>query len=319
LVLTASHNPAKYLGLKVKGAFGGSVGPEITEQIEALLDTPVTLADKPGTITDFDPWPSYVKGLQAMVNTFPIKAAIEQGKLQVFADVMHGAASGGLARLLGCEINELNSDRDPLFGGASPEPLAKYVPELLNTLKTESEKESSKVRIGLIFDGDCDRIAAADGRGNFLSSQGLIPILIDHLAQRKGQQGEVVKTVSGSDLFSRLAELYHLPVFETAIGYKYIGDRMMTESVLVGGEESGGIGYGNHIPERDALLSALYVLEAIVESGQDISDLYRSLQDKTHFHSEYDRIDLPLASMETRAKLLDSLEKNPSSSALCVF
>ena len=139
----------------------------------------------------------------------------------------------------------------------------------------------------------------------------MIPILIDHLAQRKGQKGEVVKTVSGSDLFSRLAELYHLPVFETAIGYKYIGDRMMTESVLVGGEESGGIGYGNHIPERDALLSALYVLEAIGSSGKDISDLYRSLQDKTHFHSEYDRIDLPLASMETRAKLLDSLEKSP--------
>ena len=311
LVLTASHNPAKYLGLKVKGAFGGSVGPEITEQIEALLDTPITLADKPGTIADFDPWPSYVKGLQAMVNVAPIKAAIENKKLEVFADVMHGAASGGLARLLGCDINELNSDRDPLFGGASPEPLAKYVPDLLNTLKTESEKESQKIRIGLIFDGDCDRIAAADGRGNFLSSQGLIPILIDHLAQRKGQKGEVVKTVSGSDLFSRLAELYHLPVFETAIGYKYIGDRMMTESVLVGGEESGGIGYGNHIPERDALLSALYVLEAIVESGKDISDLYRSLQDKTNFHSEYDRIDLPLAGMETRAKLLDSLEKNP--------
>lgn len=311
LVLTASHNPAKYLGLKVKGAFGGSVGPEITEQIEALLDTPIKLAKKAGTITDFDPWPSYVKGLQAMVNIEPIRAAIENKKLQVFADVMHGAAAGGLARLLGCEINELNSDRDPLFGGVSPEPLAKYVPKLLETLKTESQKDPQKVRVGLIFDGDCDRIAAADGRGNFLSSQGLIPILIDHLAQNKGLQGEIVKTVSGSDLFTRLAELYNLPVFETAIGYKYIGDRMMTNSVLVGGEESGGIGYGNHIPERDALLSALYVLEAIVESGKDISDLYLELQNKTNFFSEYDRIDLPLASMETRAKLLNSLEQKP--------
>lgn len=311
LVLTASHNPAKYLGLKVKGAFGGSVGPKITEQIEALLDKPVAVAEQPGTIVDFDPWPSYVKGLQAMVNVAPIRSAIEQGKLRVFADVMHGAAAGGLARLLGCEINELNSDRDPLFGGASPEPLAKYVPELLATLQQEAQRGGQEIRVGLVFDGDCDRIAAADGQGNFLSSQGLIPILIDHLGQNKGLKGEVVKTVSGSDLFTFLAELYQLPVFETPIGYKYVGDRMMATSALVGGEESGGIGYGNHIPERDALLSALYVLEAIVESGKDISDLYGELQKKTNFFSEYDRIDLPLASMETRAKLLDSLEKQP--------
>ncbi|MEB3311642.1 MAG: phosphoglucomutase/phosphomannomutase family protein [Snowella sp.] len=311
LVLTASHNPAKYLGLKVKGAFGGSVGPEITEQIEALLDKPIQPVEQLGKIVDFDPWPSYVKGLQSMVNVAPIRSAIEQGKLRVFADVMHGAAAGGLARLLGCEINELNSDRDPLFGGASPEPLAKYVPELLETLQQEAKKGSQDIRVGLVFDGDCDRIAAVDGQGNFLSSQGLIPILIDHLGQNKGLKGEVVKTVSGSDLFTFLAELYQLPVFETPIGYKYVGDRMMATSVLVGGEESGGIGYGNHIPERDALLSALYVLEAIVESGQDISDLYGELQKKTNFFSEYDRIDLPLASMETRAKLLDSLEKQP--------
>ncbi len=311
LVLTASHNPAKYLGLKVKGAFGGSVGPEITQQIEELLDKPVEVAEQPGKIVDFDPWPSYVKGLQAMVNVAPIRSAIEQGKLRVFADVMHGAAAGGLARLLGCEINELNSDRDPLFGGASPEPLAKYVPELLETLQQEAKRGGQEIRIGLVFDGDCDRIAAVDGQGNFLSSQGLIPILIDHLGQNKGLKGEVVKTVSGSDLFTFLAELYQLPVFETPIGYKYVGDRMMATLALVGGEESGGIGYGNHIPERDALLSALYVLEAIVESGKDISDLYGELQKKANFFSEYDRIDLPLASMETRAKLLDSLEKQP--------
>jgi phosphomannomutase len=311
LVLTASHNPAKYLGLKVKGSFGGSVGPEITQQIEALLASPVPKAEIPGTLRVFDPWPSYCQGLQAMVDIGPIRRAIEQGKLRVFADVMHGAAAGGLERLLGCPIEELNGERDPLFGGASPEPLAKYVPELLQILKMAARQQESGIRVGLIFDGDCDRIAAVDGQGNFLSSQGLIPILIDHLAQRKGLQGEVVKTLSGSDLIARLAELYHLPLFETAIGYKYIGDRMMTTPVLIGGEESGGIGYGNHIPERDALLSALYVLEAVSVAGKDISQLFAELQQKTNFYSEYDRIDLPLASMETRAKLLASLEKNP--------
>ena len=148
---------------------------------------------------------------------------------------------------------------------------------------------------------------AADGQGNFLSSQILIPILIQHLAQNKGFTGEIVKTVSGSDLIPRLAKLYDRSVYETPIGYKYIADRMLNAEVMIGGEESGGIGYGTHIPERDALLSALYVLEAVVQSGKDLSDIYAELQEKTGFTATYDRIDLPLASMEVRAKLLERL------------
>jgi phosphomannomutase len=170
-----------------------------------------------------------------------------------------------------------------------------------------SQGKSDELRVGLVFDGDCDRIAAVDGQGNFMSSQNLIPILIEHLGQHKGMSGEIVKTVSGSDLIPRLAELYGLTVYETPIGYKYIADRMLTTPVLIGGEESGGVGYGTHIPERDALLSALYVLEAVVESGEDLSTLYARLQDKVNFHSAYDRIDLPLASMNVRAKLIDLL------------
>ena len=171
----------------------------------------------------------------------------------------------------------------------------------------ERDREDS-IRVGLVFDGDSDRIAAVDGQGNFLSSQILIPILLEHLAKRRGWKGEVVKTVSGSDIIPRLAKEYNLALYETPIGYKYIADRMLAAEVLIGGEESGGIGYGTHIPERDALLSALYVLEAIVESQQDLSALYAQLQDLTNFKSFYDRIDLPLASMEVRSRLLDRLE-----------
>ena len=159
-----------------------------------------------------------------------------------------------------------------------------------------------------MFDGDSDRIAAVDGQGTFMSSQLLIPILIDHLATRKGFTGEIVKTVSGSDLFPRLAHLYNLSVYETPIGYKYIADRMLNAEVLIGGEESGGVGYGTHIPERDALLSALYLLEAIVESGEDLGQYYGKLQKKTDFFNAYDRIDLPLASMAVRAKLVERLQ-----------
>jgi phosphomannomutase len=311
IVLTASHNPARYLGLKVKGAFGGSVAPEITQQIEALIPQGPLAPTTPGQLELFDPWESYCQVLRSHVNIEAIRSAIASGKTRVFADVMHGAAATGLERILGIQIEEMNSDRDPLFNGGAPEPLPKYVGDFLDAIRYAAQDEGDTLRIGLVFDGDCDRVAAADGQGNFLSSQILIPILIEHLAQRRGQTGEVVKTVSGSDLIPKVAELYGLSVYQTPIGYKYIGDRMLKAEVLLGGEESGGIGYGHHIPERDALLSALYVLEAAIAANQDLSQLYQNLQDRTGFKSEYDRIDLPLASMEARQKLLDSLTRQP--------
>lgn len=309
IVLTASHNPAKYLGLKVKGYFGGSVSPEITQQIEALLSNPPQFNAKAGKLSTFEPWSGYCQGLRQKVNIAAIAEAIKSGQLKVYSDVMHGAAATGLERLLGVGITELRGNRDPLFGGGSPEPLPRNLREIIDKLAQSANL--APLRVGLVFDGDSDRVAAIDGRGNFLSTQNLIPILIEHLAGKKGMRGEIVKTVSGSDLIPKLASLYGLSVFETPIGYKYIADRMLTTPVLIGGEESGGVGYGTHIPERDALLSALYVLEAVVESGQDLSDLYAQLQDKTGFHSEYDRIDLPLANMEARHQLITALDKEP--------
>jgi len=311
LVITASHNPGKYLGLKVKGAFGGSVPPEVTHEIEALLSDGVPPPATPGKIEMFNPWGSYCQELQGKVDIAKIREAINSGKLTVFADVMHGAASGGLAMLLGDQVKEINSDRDPLFGGGAPEPLPKYLSRLFEVMKTHRESNQGSLAVGLVFDGDCDRIASVDGEGNFLSSQVLIPILIDHLTLRRDFKGEIVKTVSGSDLIPRVAALHKLSVFETAVGYKYIADRMLVSQVLLGGEESGGIGYGSHIPERDALLSALYVLEAIVESKLDLGDYYRYLQEQADFNSAYDRIDLPLASMDVRSRLLQQLQKEP--------
>jgi phosphomannomutase len=311
LVITASHNPGKYLGLKVKSTFGGSAPPEVTKEIEALLSSEISPASTLGKIEKFNPWQSYCQALEGKVNITKIRDAISSGKLTVFADVMHGAASGGLAILLGNQVKEINSDRDPLFEGGAPEPLPKYLSRLFKVIETQRETSGGGLTVGLVFDGDSDRIAAVDGAGNFLSSQVLIPVLIDHLTLRHGFKGEVVKTVSGSDLIPRVAALHNIPVFETPVGYKYIADRMLAAQVLLGGEESGGIGYGGHIPERDALLSALYVLEAIVESGLDISDYYRHLQQQTGFTSSYDRIDLPLASMDVRTRLLQQLQTQP--------
>ena len=245
-----------------------------------------------------------------MVDIEAIKEAIASGKITVFVDVMHGAAAGGLAQILEETVHEVNSDRDPLFGGGAPEPLPRYLSQLFRVMRTHQRK-SSGLSIGFVFDGDSDRIAAVDSSGNFLSSQILVPILIEHLASRRGLTGEVIKTVSGSDIIPKIAKLYDLPLFETPIGYKYIADRMLTTQVLVGGEESGGIGYGTHIPERDALLSALYLLEAVVKSGEDLSEIYSRLQQETSFTSAYDRIDLHLANMEERSRLLSLLQNQP--------
>ncbi|WP_353930196.1 phosphoglucomutase/phosphomannomutase family protein [Okeanomitos corallinicola TIOX110] len=311
LVITASHNPGSYSGLKVKSAFGGSVPPEVTKEIEKLLTVEIPTTDTPGKEETFDPWPSYCQALEKKVNIEKIRQAISSDKLTLFTDVMHGAAASGLGRLLGSKVKEINSNRDPLFEGGAPEPLPKYLSKLFTEIKNHEENNHSPLTVGLVFDGDCDRIAAVDKNSNFLSSQILIPILIDHLKTRRNFTGEIVKTVSGSDLIPLVAKSLNLSVFETAVGYKYIADRMLDTEVLLGGEESGGIGYGSHIPERDALLSALYVLEAVVESGLDLGEYYQQLQQKTNFFSAYDRIDLPLASMEVRGKLLQQLENKP--------
>jgi phosphomannomutase len=171
--------------------------------------------------------------------------------------------------------------------------------------------QPENIAVGLAFDGDSDRIAAVDRDGNFLSSQILLPILTQHLHIQRGMSGEVVKTVSTSDLVPKIAALYNLPVSETPIGYKYIADRMLETPVLIGGEESGGIGYGHHIPERDALLSALYLLESIAYSQQDLGEQYHQLQTQTNYFAAYDRHDLQLANMAARTLLIDRLTTTP--------
>ncbi|AZB72422.1 phosphoglucomutase/phosphomannomutase family protein [Synechococcus elongatus] len=307
LVITASHNPGQYSGLKIKGAFGGSVPGSVTAQVEALLDQGFTppLPDPAAAIARFDPWQSYRHMLRQKVDLAAIQAAIRSGQLSVFVDVMHGAAARALGEILEVPVTEFRSDRDPLFGGGAPEPLAANVVGLCQQL---SRGVATPLAVGFVFDGDGDRIAAVDRSGEFLSSQVLIPILIEHLAARRGYPGELVKTVSGSDLMPKVAALFDIPVAELPVGYKYIADRMQSQTVLLGGEESGGIGYGSHIPERDGLLSALYLLEAIVQSGRNLGELYADLQARTQFQSAYDRIDLPLADMQARDRVLQALQ-----------
>ena len=316
LVITASHNPANYSGLKIKGAFGGSVSQDVTAKVEEILesgDFSYTSVHQ-GKIETFDPWESYCQALRQKVNIEAIKEAIASGNLTIFADVMHGAAAGGLAKVLEmpeqANLIEINGDSDPLFGGGAPEPLPRYIADLFRQVKTFHRDHPEKLSVGFVFDGDADRIAAVDSEGNFLSSQILIPILLEHLAKNRGFSGELIKTISGSDLMPKVAALLGLSVYETPVGYKYIAERMLSGvPCLLGGEESGGIGYGNHIPERDALLSALYTLEAIATSGKDLSLMYQDLQQQTNFFHHYDRIDKKLSGMAAREKLIATLQQ----------
>ena len=310
LVITASHNPAAYNGLKIKGAFGGSVAPDLTKQVEQNLDAGLCLpVTNSGKITKFDPWDSYCQILRSLVDIAAIQNLIATGYLKVFADPMYGAAAGGLGKILGVEITEINTNADPTFGGYAPEPLPRYVSALQRRIRSLGVQQ---LAVGFVFDGDGDRLAALDSRGSFLSSQILIPILIDHLA-RRGLHGEVIKTISGLNLISKVAALHNLAVYETAIGYKYIAERMLSgvAKPLLGGEESGGIGYGTHIPERDALLSALYLLEAIAHSQQDLSTIYAKLQTQTGYTSYYDRLDKKLANQAFSLEILQQLQTQP--------
>ncbi|WP_017324782.1 phosphoglucomutase/phosphomannomutase family protein [Synechococcus sp. PCC 7336] len=305
LVVTASHNPPEYSGIKLKGAFGGSVSADITRQVEELLaDLPVAVeSTAPVAIEDFDPWPMYLGQLSQQVDL----DAIRQSSVKIWIDAMHGSAAGGMTRLLGDRVREIRGDRDPLFGGMSPEPLP---PQLATTMEAIAA-DPAPLKVGLVFDGDGDRIAAIDGKGKFLSPQIAIPILIQHLAERRGYSGELVKTVSGSELFAKVAALYDIPVTETPIGFKYLADRMLATDVLLGGEESGGIGFTGHIPERDGMLSALYLLEAIAATERDLSDLYRDLQERTGYTSYYNRRDLHLPDKSKQEKLMRSLDETP--------
>ncbi|MCJ2543350.1 phosphoglucomutase/phosphomannomutase family protein [Thermostichus vulcanus] len=308
LVITASHNPAHYSGLKVKGGFGGSVPPEVTTEIEQEMQNLSSVNTQKAPIQSWDPWPSYVTQLSRFVDL----DALKKSPAKIWVDAMFGSGSGGLTRLLGNTITELQGYRDPLFGGVPPEPL----PQNLRKSSQVIAADPAPLKIGLVFDGDADRIAAIDGHGNFLSPQILIPILIDHLAGRRGLRGEIVKTISGSELFVKVAEYYGLPITEMPVGFKYIAERMMSTEVLLGGEESGGIGYLGHIPERDALLSGLYLIEAVTETKQDLSEIYQTLQERAGFTSVYQRRDLHLTDQTQQTQVLKRLHVDPPAEIL---
>ena len=317
LVITASHNPPEWLGLKIKGPFGGSVEGDFTRRVETRLEAGGITVPIPGDPQRFDALGTYVAGLLAKVNTAALAAGLERLGLRVIVDPMHGSAAGVLPALLGDGarssgvISEIRANRDPLFGGNPPEPLAPYLQELITAVTASTA--AGRPAMGIVFDGDGDRIAAVDERGRFCSTQLLMPLFIDHLARARQLPGSVIKTVSGSDLMQLVAEDLGRQVLEKPVGFKYLAAEMLSSEVLVGGEESGGVGFGMHLPERDAPFAALLLIEALVEGGVPLGERIDALQQRCGGAAAYDRLDLRLPDMAARERLEAKLAAAPPS------
>ena len=317
LVITASHNPPEWLGLKIKGPFGGSVEGDFTRRVETRLEAGGITVPILGDPQRFDALGTYVAGLLTKVDTAALAAGLERLGLRVIVDPMHGSAAGVLPALLGDGarssgvISEIRANRDPLFGGNPPEPLAPYLQELITAVTASTA--AGRPAMGIVFDGDGDRIAAVDERGRFCSTQLLMPLFIDHLARARQLPGCVIKTVSGSDLMQLVAEDLGRQVLEKPVGFKYIATEMLSSDVLVGGEESGGVGFGIHLPERDAPFAALLLIEALVEGGVPLGERIDALQQRCGGAAAYDRLDLRLPDMAARERLEAKLAAAPPS------
>ena len=313
LVITASHNPSEWLGLKIKGPFGGSVEGDFTAAVERRLAAAGITPPIQGPINRFDGRQDHLEGLRRKLDLTALTDGLRSMNLKVIVDPMHGSAAGCVSELLNGSadglVEEIRSERDPLFGGHPPEPLAPYLTQLITAV--QASHAAGTPAVGLVFDGDGDRIAAVDETGRFCSTQLLMPLLIDHLARARQLPGTVVKTVSGSDLMRLVAEGLGREVLELPVGFKYIAAEMLAGEVLIGGEESGGVGFGMHLPERDALFAAMLVLEALVEGRKPLGARLDDLQQRHGGASHYDRLDLRLADMEARRRLETLLADAP--------
>jgi len=293
VMITASHNPPVYNGFKVKESFGGSARPSTTKKIEeqveknitgcrVILSTPFAEALGSGMISRFDANSEYYAQLKKYVDIELIK----KSAIPFVVDPMFGAGSGAFPVLLPGGL-EIHGDCNPAFGGQAPEPIMEHLQELSETVK------SGGFRAGLALDGDADRIGAVDENGDFFSSHMIYTVLLRHLYERKGLRGGVVKTVSTTQMINLLAEKYGLELFETPIGFKHICELMLEHDILMGGEESGGLGVKGHIPERDGILMGLLLLEAMAMSGKGLKQLLNETMDEIgHFY--YRRIDLQI-------------------------
>ncbi len=263
IMLTSSHNPAEYLGVKLRMADGGASPAEFTDRVEAVL--PAEPTDVLGPFRTVDLMTEYLAALRELVDVEAIRTA----DLRVVCDPLYGAGRHYLADLLrdmGVEVVEIHNGEDPTFAGLHPEPIQPWVDEGLAKV--------AELGYDALFinDGDADRIAAGDAQGNYVNAHRIITLLTKHMVDR-GETGRVVSTITASAMLDRMCRKLGLELVSTPVGFKWIYGEMEKGGVMIGGEESGGIGLPNHVKERDGLLMALLLTECMAQSGKDLGTL----------------------------------------------
>ncbi len=312
VVITASHNPPEYSGVKFKASFGGSAPISFTQAVEAELqqvdrDAPArpSVSCMPA-IERFDARTPWLDRLEALVDLAPIG----RSGVRVVLDVMFGAGQGLLAerlRRVGCTVREIHAELNPSFGGLHPEPIPA---NLAPAQAAVTGWNGDGIRVGFAFDGDSDRIAPIDEHGQIVTPHQVLALLVRHLVRNRGERGPVVKSFNIGRMVDLEAAALRLPLVVTPIGFKHIAAAMQEQQAVVGGEESGGFAVRGHIPERDPGLAALLLLECIAMTGKSLGTLVREMETDYGPH-RYGRVDLRLSSLAERDRVVAETVKNP--------
>ena len=289
IVVTASHNPYCWNGIKYKASYGSSALPSIVSQIEKELAGVLNTGAQPlpprkELIHALEPRAPYLDTLEKLIDWDRLRKA----KFRFVSDVMHGSAAGLLVELFrrnGIACDEIRGARDPRFGGVNPEPIEPHIEALRQSVL------AGKYDAGFCADGDGDRIGAVDRDGSFINPHQIFALLVWHLAGTRNLPGDIAKTFSVTKLIDKLAAKFGRKLHEVPIGFKYICELMLEQNILIGGEESGGIGTSLYLPERDATVSALFLAELMAWHGRSLGTLLAALHSEFgEFH--YGRVDL---------------------------
>jgi phosphomannomutase len=311
VMITASHNPPIFNGFKLKSYYGGSSSPDECQAVESFLGrNPVhaaKLAVAAKQILMQDVRPAHYAALKKLVD-FKL---IAKSKLRFAHDALFGVGAGCFEQLLAgttCKVTTLNARHDVLFGGINPEPIEKNYGPSQKFLRAHPHD------LCLVTDGDADRVGGMDGRGNALTTHQIICLLLHHLIVNRKGKGRVVKALTTTSMVDKICAAYGLPLVETGVGFKYICAEMLKGGVLLGAEESGGIGFPGHIPERDGIAAGLMLLELLATERVPVNKLLARLEKQFGPH-RYGRIDTHYP-LEQRAALMEFLQKNPPTKLL---
>lgn len=310
VMFTASHNPPEYLGMKFIPDYAGPATDDITSQIVANIGE--ELPNINGSVETVDFLPTYQRRLDELIDFEKIKSA----KIPFIFDGLYSATIGYFDKILddkGVAYQTLRMEYDSNFGGGMPDPKPKYLSELISLAKSNS-------CIGFANDGDGDRFGVVDETGEYVSPNEIIPILAKHLLENKGSTGSIVKTVGSSLLIEKVAEKLGVDIVETAVGFKHVGDAMRKNQVIIGGEESGGLSIGAHIPEKDGIIANLLILEAMAYQGKSLKqlreDLYKLVDGKIFLT---DRIDLKLSDRAEIERILNHYKSTTKVSSYTIL